>query len=168
MPKLGAGLTGLVVLFLASTALAKSFAWLRWWGRCQKAGIDSELVTGIGLLLLACTAIYIIPKTAILGAILLTGYLGGAVAVPVISRAGNSAIFLRSALASLDRIGSARTSVGPVSSLATILAGARNNQESPKESHDKLLKQLATGCRLWVVFAVVRPAVHEWQSDMLG
>ena len=56
-------------------------------------------MTGIGLLLLACTAIYIIPKTAILGAILLTGYLGGAVAVPVTSRAGNSPIFLRSALA---------------------------------------------------------------------
>jgi hypothetical protein len=34
----------------------------------------------IGALLLACTLLYIIPRTAILGAIMLTGYLGGAVA----------------------------------------------------------------------------------------
>ena len=37
----------------------------------------------IGVLELACTAIYLIPRTAILGAILLTGYLGGATAVSV-------------------------------------------------------------------------------------
>lgn len=37
----------------------------------------------IGILELACTAIYLIPRTAILGAILLTGYLGGATAVSV-------------------------------------------------------------------------------------
>ncbi len=43
----------------------------------------------IGILLLACTAIYAIPPTAILGAILLTGYLGGAVAIQV--RAGGGA-----------------------------------------------------------------------------
>jgi len=35
-------------------------------------------VGGIGVTLLACTAIYFIPRTAVLGAILLTGYLGGA------------------------------------------------------------------------------------------
>jgi hypothetical protein len=34
----------------------------------------------LGVLLLACTALYAIPRTSILGAILLTGYLGGAVA----------------------------------------------------------------------------------------
>ena len=37
----------------------------------------------IGILELACTVIYLIPRTAILGAILLTGYLGGATAVTV-------------------------------------------------------------------------------------
>ena len=99
MPRLGAGLTGLVVLVLAFDGITKVIRVAPVVGACQKAGIDSELVTGIGLLLLACTAIYIIPKTAILVAILLTGYLGGAVAVPVTSRAGNSPIFLRSALA---------------------------------------------------------------------
>jgi hypothetical protein len=42
----------------------------------------------IGLLLLACTLIYVIPRTTILGAILLTGYLGGAAATHVIQRSG--------------------------------------------------------------------------------
>ena len=34
---------------------------------------------GLGVLELACTVIYVIPRTAVLGAILLTGYLGGAI-----------------------------------------------------------------------------------------
>ena len=37
----------------------------------------------IGLVELACTIIYLIPRTSVLGAILLTGYLGGATAVSV-------------------------------------------------------------------------------------
>jgi amino acid transporter len=35
--------------------------------------------------LLACTILYVIPRTAVLGAVLLTGYLGGAVAANVIA-----------------------------------------------------------------------------------
>lgn len=35
--------------------------------------------TGLGVLELACTVLYLIPRTAVLGAILLTGYLGGAI-----------------------------------------------------------------------------------------
>jgi hypothetical protein len=42
----------------------------------------------IGVLALICTAIYVTPTTSILGAILLTGYLGGAVSTHV--RAGSS------------------------------------------------------------------------------
>jgi len=38
---------------------------------------------GIGMVLLACVALYAIPRTSFLGAILLTGYLGGAVATHV-------------------------------------------------------------------------------------
>jgi len=37
-------------------------------------------IVGIGLVLLACTLLYVLPRTSILGAILLTGYLGGAMA----------------------------------------------------------------------------------------
>ncbi|HXJ44938.1 MAG TPA: DoxX family protein, partial [Bryobacteraceae bacterium] len=49
-------------------------------------GYPESSIVGIGVILLACTALYAIPRTAILGAILLTGYLGGAVASNV--RAG--------------------------------------------------------------------------------
>ena len=49
-------------------------------------GYPESSIVGIGVLLLACTALYVIPRTAILGAILLTGYFGGAVASNV--RAG--------------------------------------------------------------------------------
>ena len=44
-------------------------------------------LSGIGIALIACTLIYLIPRTSMLGAILLTGYLGGAVASNV--RAGS-------------------------------------------------------------------------------
>ena len=43
-------------------------------------GFQESAIVGIGLTLLACTVLYLIPRTAILGAVLLTGYLGGAVA----------------------------------------------------------------------------------------
>jgi len=45
-----------------------------------KAGFSPGLVTAIGVLELACLAIYLVPPTAVLGGLLLTGYLGGAVA----------------------------------------------------------------------------------------
>lgn len=46
-------------------------------------GYPAHLSGGIGILLLTCVVIYLIPRTAILGAILLSGYLGGAVASQV-------------------------------------------------------------------------------------
>ena len=45
-----------------------------------KLGYPVESAAGIGILLLSCVALYLIPRTSVLGAILLTGYLGGAVA----------------------------------------------------------------------------------------
>ncbi len=46
-------------------------------------GIPVSLALAIGILELACVVVYLIPRTAILGAILLTGYLGGATAIHV-------------------------------------------------------------------------------------
>lgn len=40
-------------------------------------------ILGIGIVLLVCTVVYVIPRTSIFGAILLTGYQGGAVATHV-------------------------------------------------------------------------------------
>jgi hypothetical protein len=41
-------------------------------------GLPESLALGLGILELACTIAYLIPQTSVLGAILLTGYLGGA------------------------------------------------------------------------------------------
>ena len=43
-------------------------------------GYPESLALGLGILELACTIIYLIPRTSVLGAILSTGYLGGAIA----------------------------------------------------------------------------------------
>jgi DoxX-like family len=50
-------------------------------------GYPESVVFGLGVLLLVCIVAYAIPRSAVLGAILLTGYLGGAVATHV--RVGN-------------------------------------------------------------------------------
>lgn len=46
-------------------------------------GIPLSQATGLGLLELGCTLVYLVPRTSVLGAILLTGYLGGATAIHV-------------------------------------------------------------------------------------
>jgi hypothetical protein len=66
----------LMLLFSAVMKLAKPPAVVE---RMAKAGIPEHLTFGIGILELACTILYVIPQTAVLGAILLTGYLGGAI-----------------------------------------------------------------------------------------
>ena len=53
-----------------------------------RLGYPQSVILGIGIVLLLCTALYLIPQTSVLGAILLTGYLGGAVATHV--RVGES------------------------------------------------------------------------------
>jgi hypothetical protein len=51
-------------------------------------GYPESAILPIGIVLLVCTVVYVIPRTAVLGAILLTGYLGGAVATHVRVGAG--------------------------------------------------------------------------------
>ena len=46
-------------------------------------GYPETVIVPLGIVLLVCTILYAIPKTSVLGAILLTGYLGGAVATHV-------------------------------------------------------------------------------------
>ena len=46
-------------------------------------GYPQGVITGLGIILLTCTILYLIPRTSVLGAILVTGYLGGAVATHV-------------------------------------------------------------------------------------
>jgi hypothetical protein len=49
----------------------------------NKVGYPPTLAVNIGILLLACVFLYVLPRTSVLGAILLTAYLGGAVATHV-------------------------------------------------------------------------------------
>src|SRR5262245_26056614 len=56
-------------------------------------GYAEAVILPLGVVLLACTILYLIPQTAVLGAILLTGYLGGAVATHVRAGQGPFEIF---------------------------------------------------------------------------
>jgi hypothetical protein len=60
-----------VIKFIKPPPVVEAFAHLGW---------PISLAVVLGTILLICTAIYAIPRTSVLGAILLTGYLGGAVA----------------------------------------------------------------------------------------
>lgn len=74
-------LTGLVVLFLLFDAFGKFAKPVQVTDAFVKLGIPISQSVTIGALLLLCTILYAIPRTAVLGAVVLTGYLGGAVAI---------------------------------------------------------------------------------------
>jgi hypothetical protein len=48
-----------------------------------RLGYDERVILGLGITELLCAVIYLIPSTSVLGAILMTGYLGGAIATHV-------------------------------------------------------------------------------------
>jgi hypothetical protein len=89
MPWTGWIITALVLLFLTFDGATKLLRIAPVVKAFEQLGLPPNTIIGIGLVLLACTTIYTIPTTAILGAILLTGYLGGAAAIHV--RAGSGA-----------------------------------------------------------------------------
>jgi len=60
--------------FMSSPELSQGFRDLGW---------DEKLAFVLGIVEISCTAIYLIPPTAVLGAILVTGYMGGAIATHV-------------------------------------------------------------------------------------
>jgi len=73
-------ITALVSLFLIGPSAAGKF--IDWEGKeemFQKMGVTSELVQKIGVLEVALAILLLIPRTSFVAAILLTGYLGGAV-----------------------------------------------------------------------------------------
>ena len=80
-------LTGLAVLFLLFDAFGKFTNPPQVTETCVRLGIPLSQTFSIGILLLVGTLVYAIPRTAVLGAVLLTGYLGGAVAIQM--RAGS-------------------------------------------------------------------------------
>jgi hypothetical protein len=80
-------LSGLAIVFLLMDGIMKLFQPAPVVDSMALLGYPESLTFGIGILLLACVALYVFPRTAILGAILLTGYLGGAAASQVRIRA---------------------------------------------------------------------------------
>ena len=76
-------ITALVVLFLIADAVPKIMRVSSVVKATAQAGYPESLVAPIGITLLVCVIVYVIPRTAVLGAILLTGYLGGATATMV-------------------------------------------------------------------------------------
>ena len=76
-------LSSLVILFLAFDAIGKLVKPAPVVASFDKLGIPIAASVLIGMVLLFCTVLYAIPRTSILGAVLLTAYLGGAVAIHV-------------------------------------------------------------------------------------
>jgi DoxX-like family len=84
----GRVLTGIFALFMLAASIAPKFLG-------AKAATDTLIQLGwsgdkalmIGLVELACLALYLLPRTSVLGAVLMTGLLGGAMATQV--RVGN-------------------------------------------------------------------------------
>ena len=75
----GAILSGISVLFLLFDSVVKLVEIQPVVDAMDKLGFPEQTARPIGLILLACVVLYLVPRTAVLGAILLTGYFGGAI-----------------------------------------------------------------------------------------
>jgi hypothetical protein len=79
---LGRVLSGLVIVFMLFDGAIKLVPWPVVTETMDRIGYGSSetLARTLGVITMACTLLYAIPPTSIVGAILLTGYLGGAMA----------------------------------------------------------------------------------------
>ena len=78
--KVGWGLSLLIALLLIGPSAMGKFT--DWEGKAEmfeKMGVTSDLIQKIGVLEIVVALLYVLPRTGFIGAILLTGYLGGAV-----------------------------------------------------------------------------------------
>jgi hypothetical protein len=76
----GRVLTGLVVAFLLFDGAIKLIPIAAVVEACQRLGYPAGIARHLGLLLVACTVLHVIPRTQVMGGLLLTAYLGGATA----------------------------------------------------------------------------------------
>jgi DoxX-like family len=79
----GWSMTGLMIAFLLFDSASKLVLEQHVVAATIQIGYPLNVIRPLGLICLACTVLYAIPRTSILGAILLTGYLGGAIASKV-------------------------------------------------------------------------------------
>lgn len=76
-------MSALVVIALLADGTVQLFAPTRIAGMLQETGFPMDLTRVVGPIVLACAILYAIPATAVLGAILVTGFLGGAICAHV-------------------------------------------------------------------------------------
>lgn len=76
-------ITGLIAALFIMSAISKFTAGPEVLEGLDKIGLPKHLLRPIAVLELLCVAIYVIPPTTLLGAILMTGYLGGAISLHV-------------------------------------------------------------------------------------
>jgi hypothetical protein len=76
-------MSAIVVITLVADATIQLFAPARIASMLQETGFAMDLTRIVGPILLACAILYAIPATTVLGAILVTGYLGGAICAHV-------------------------------------------------------------------------------------
>ncbi|MGH9458728.1 MAG: DoxX family protein [Thermoanaerobaculia bacterium] len=79
----GRVLSAVAVLFLAMDAAMKLFAAPAAVAGTQQLGYPVSVVVPLGIIQVVCLIVYLVPRTSIFGAVLWTGYLGGAVATHV-------------------------------------------------------------------------------------
>lgn len=80
---IGRIISGFISLFLLFDGGARLAGFAPYVEGMTKFGYSASLAPWVGLTLLICTVLYLIPRTSVLGAILITGYLGGATATQV-------------------------------------------------------------------------------------
>jgi hypothetical protein len=83
----GRVLSALTVLFMLFDAFGKFAKPVQVTDAFTRLGLPIATSVTIGVLITVCTLLYAIPRTAVLGAVLLTGFLGGAIAIQL--RAGS-------------------------------------------------------------------------------
>src|ERR1700690_347174 len=76
-------LSALVVIALVADGTIQLFAPAQIASMLRETGFAIELTRVLGPIILACAILYAIPATALLGAILVTGFLGGAICAHV-------------------------------------------------------------------------------------
>lgn len=81
MLRTGQVLSALAVLFLLFDSVIKVMTIPPVVDAFTHLGYPPSLARGIGTLELVCITIYLVPRTSVLGAVLLTGFLGGAIAI---------------------------------------------------------------------------------------
>jgi hypothetical protein len=81
--RVGRALSSLAVLFLVFDSVGKLLQVQPVIDVTLQFGYPRDVVFSLGVILLSCVVVYLIPSTSVLGALLLTGYLGGAIATHV-------------------------------------------------------------------------------------